>query len=94
MGKGAVAAACMVLLPTILLGAAFPAALRLTAVTPHAGRDTGSLLAWNTIGGIAGSLSGVTGQSPKACRSAVNICCLSKSPLTAKISPVGVTYAR
>lgn len=52
----AAAAGYMVFLPTILLGAAFPAALRLIAVAPHAGRDTGVVLAWNTIGGIAGSL--------------------------------------
>jgi spermidine synthase len=49
------AACCVVLLPTILLGAAFPAALRLTASGAHAGRDAGRTLAVNTIGGIIGT---------------------------------------
>jgi spermidine synthase len=52
----AVAAICIVLLPTILLGAAFPAALRLTADTASPGRDTGKIIALNTAGGIAGTL--------------------------------------
>lgn len=55
----AVAAACIVLLPTMLLGAAFPAALRLAVDTRHVGRDVGTLVALNTIGGIAGTI--VTG---------------------------------
>lgn len=50
------AAACVVLFPSILLGAAFPTALRLTADAAHAGRDTGRVLAVNTIGGIAGTM--------------------------------------
>jgi spermidine synthase len=52
----AVAATCIVLLPTILLGAAFPAALRLTADAASPGRDTGKIIALNTTGGIAGTL--------------------------------------
>ncbi|MEC5398047.1 fused MFS/spermidine synthase [Uliginosibacterium sp. H1] len=52
----AVAAVCIVLLPTLLLGAAFPAALRLVVNADRAGRDTGSVLALNTLGGIVGSL--------------------------------------
>jgi len=54
-----VAAASIVLLPTVLLGAAFPAALRLCGNANEAGRDTGAVLALNSLGGIAGSL--VTG---------------------------------
>jgi spermidine synthase len=50
-----VAALCLVFLPTFLLGAAFPAALRLTAGA-GAGRDTGLALALNTAGGIVGTL--------------------------------------
>ncbi|MEC5385671.1 fused MFS/spermidine synthase [Uliginosibacterium sp. H3] len=52
----AVAALFVVFAPTLLLGAAFPAALRLAADAGHAGRDTGRLLACNTLGGIVGSL--------------------------------------
>jgi spermidine synthase len=52
----AVAAICIVLLPTILLGAAFPAALKLTADAASPGRDTGKVIALNTTGGIAGTL--------------------------------------
>jgi predicted membrane-bound spermidine synthase len=55
----AIAALGIVFVPTLLLGAAFPAALRLTAETRRAGRDVGRVLALNTAGGIAGSL--VTG---------------------------------
>src|SRR5262249_35682359 len=51
-----VAAGCVVVLPTVLLGAAFPASLRLTGAASHAGRDAGRTLAWNTVGGIAGTL--------------------------------------
>ncbi len=52
-----VAASCVVLLPTLLLGAAFPVALRLTGDATRAGRDSGAALAVNTLGGIAGSLA-------------------------------------
>jgi spermidine synthase len=51
-----VAAGCIVFLPTLLLGAAFPAVLRLTAVAEHTGRDVGATVAWNTLGGIAGTM--------------------------------------
>jgi predicted membrane-bound spermidine synthase len=51
-----VASACVVLLPAILLGATFPAALRLAGGAERAGRDTGRVLALNTLGGIAGTL--------------------------------------
>jgi spermidine synthase len=52
----AVAALCIVFIPTVLLGAAFPAALRLVVDTRHVGRDVGAVVALNTIGGIAGTL--------------------------------------
>jgi len=55
MARFALAAACIVLIPTILLGAAFPAALRLTGDAAQAGRDAGTVLAVNTLGGIAGT---------------------------------------
>lgn len=50
----AVAAVCVVLLPTTLLGAAFPLAMRLAVDHAHLGRDVGQVLALNTLGGIAG----------------------------------------
>ncbi|CAI3805083.1 hypothetical protein GLGCALEP_03649 [Pseudomonas sp. MM221] len=52
----AVAAAYMVLLPTTLLGAAFPLALRLVVDSGHVGRDVGAVVALNTLGGIVGVL--------------------------------------
>jgi spermidine synthase len=52
----AVAAIWIVLLPTLLLGAAFPTALRLTADAASPGGDTGKVIALNTAGGIAGTL--------------------------------------
>jgi predicted membrane-bound spermidine synthase len=52
----ATAALCMVLLPTTLLGAAFPLALRLAVDSGHVGRDVGAVVALNTLGGIAGVL--------------------------------------
>ncbi|MCB8821984.1 spermine/spermidine synthase domain-containing protein [Microvirga rosea] len=51
----AVAAMAVVLPSTILLGAAFPAALRLVATDGLSGQGTGAVLAVNTIGGIAGT---------------------------------------
>jgi predicted membrane-bound spermidine synthase len=53
------AAGALVLGPTLLLGAAFPAALRLCARRAHSGRGVGSAVALNTLGGIVGT--GVTG---------------------------------
>lgn len=52
----AVAAVVIVLVPTVLLGAAFPAALRLVVDAGHVGRDVGRVVAWNTLGGIAGTV--------------------------------------
>jgi len=46
----------VVLPPTILLGAAFPAAVRLACGADHPGRDVGLVLALNTFGGIAGTM--------------------------------------
>jgi spermidine synthase len=51
-----VAALGVVFVPTVLLGAAFPAALKLAAGTERVGRDVGAVLALNTAGGIAGTL--------------------------------------
>jgi predicted membrane-bound spermidine synthase len=50
----AVAAVCVVLLPTTLLGAAFPLALRLVVDRTRVGRDVGNIVAANTLGGIGG----------------------------------------
>jgi spermidine synthase len=52
----AVAALCIVFVPTLLLGAAFPFALRLNVDHRHTGRDVGAVVALNTAGGIAGTL--------------------------------------
>lgn len=49
------AAVAIVLLPTLLLGAAFPAVLRLSARTERSGRGVGFAVALNTLGGIAGT---------------------------------------
>jgi predicted membrane-bound spermidine synthase len=54
-----VASAAILLLPTTLLGAAFPAAARLGAGSQRVGGDVGLVAALNTAGGIAGTL--VTG---------------------------------
>ena len=55
----AVAGMGMVFVPTLLLGAAFPIALRLTVGARAIGRDVGRVVAANTAGGIVGTL--VTG---------------------------------
>ncbi|MDF3936628.1 fused MFS/spermidine synthase [Pseudomonas citronellolis] len=52
----AVAALCVVFLPTTLLGAAFPLAVRLGVDSTHVGRDVGVVVALNTLGGILGVL--------------------------------------
>jgi predicted membrane-bound spermidine synthase len=52
----ALASAVVVLPPTLLLGAAFPVAVRLTGGAERIGRDLGSVLALNTAGGVAGTL--------------------------------------
>ena len=51
-----VAAAGIVLLPTMFLGAAFPAVLQLVQGEIGVGRNVGSVIALNTAGGIAGAL--------------------------------------
>lgn len=51
-----VAAVGVVFVPTVLLGAAFPVVLRLTAGGERAARDVGRVIALNTAGGIAGTL--------------------------------------
>ena len=53
----AIAALCIVFVPTLLLGAAFPAALKLIVDSGHVGRDIGRVVALNTIGGIVGTLA-------------------------------------
>ncbi len=52
----AVAALGIVFVPTLLLGAAFPLALRLCVDGQHVGRDVGAVVAFNTLGGIVGVL--------------------------------------
>lgn len=51
----AFAALVMILPPTLLLGAAFPAAIRLVGKAVSVGRDVGLVAALNTAGGIAGT---------------------------------------
>ncbi len=51
----AVAASAVVLLPTLLLGAAFPAVLRIAVPPERRGQGAGAVLACNTLGGIAGT---------------------------------------
>ncbi|WP_455805405.1 fused MFS/spermidine synthase [Pseudomonas fluorescens] len=51
-----VAALSIVFLPTLLLGAAFPLALRLSVGSERVGRDVGAVVAFNTLGGIIGVL--------------------------------------
>ncbi|MEN5302883.1 fused MFS/spermidine synthase [Pseudomonas sp. TWI628] len=48
------AALCVVFLPTTLLGAAFPLVLRLAVEPGQVGRDVGTVVALNTLGGIVG----------------------------------------
>ncbi|MCK8663350.1 fused MFS/spermidine synthase [Pseudomonas azerbaijanoccidens] len=50
----AVAALSIVFVPTVLLGAAFPVALRLSVGRDHVGRNVGEVVAFNTLGGIIG----------------------------------------
>lgn len=51
-----VAAAAVLLAPTILLGGAFPAAARLATGAGRVGRGVGSVVSLNTAGGIAGTM--------------------------------------
>lgn len=55
----AVVSLVLILPPTLFLGAAFPAAVRLIARSGSIGRDCGLVAAWNTAGGVGGTL--VTG---------------------------------
>jgi spermidine synthase len=52
----AVAALVLILPPTLFLGAAFPAAVRLIARSRRIGADFGMVAAWNTAGGVGGTL--------------------------------------
>jgi spermidine synthase len=52
----AIAAIYVIFIPTLLLGAAFPAALRLIVDSGHIGRDIGKVVALNTLGGIVGTV--------------------------------------
>lgn len=52
----AVAALAVVFVPTLFLGAAFPAALRLIVADGHVGQGVGLVAALNTLGGIAGTV--------------------------------------
>jgi spermidine synthase len=52
----AIAALYIVFLPTLLLGAAFPAALKLIVDSGCVGRDVGKVVALNTLGGIVGTV--------------------------------------
>lgn len=52
----ALAGLCIVFVPTLLLGAAFPFAVRLGVNSSHVGRDVGIVIAMNTAGGIAGTM--------------------------------------
>jgi spermidine synthase len=51
-----VAALVLILPPTLFLGAAFPAAVRLIARSRQIGADFGMVAAWNTAGGVGGTL--------------------------------------
>jgi spermidine synthase len=55
-GRFIVAALSIVFVPTLLLGAAFPFVLRMAVGAGAVGRGVGSVVALNTLGGIAGSL--------------------------------------
>lgn len=52
----AVAALTVIFIPTLFLGAAFPAALRLIVSDGHVGQGVGMVAALNTLGGIAGAV--------------------------------------
>ncbi|OXC77821.1 fused MFS/spermidine synthase [Caballeronia sordidicola] len=52
----ALAGLCIVFVPTLLLGAAFPFAIRLGVNNSRVGRDVGIVIAMNTAGGIAGTM--------------------------------------
>lgn len=52
----AVAALCIVFVPTLLLGAAFPYVVRLSVDVERVGAGIGAVIALNTLGGIVGSV--------------------------------------
>ncbi|HEV8550267.1 MAG TPA: hypothetical protein VGQ57_14585 [Polyangiaceae bacterium] len=56
VARFALASGYLVFAPTVLLGAAYPAAIRLAARAATVGTDAGSVSAVNTAGGVAGSL--------------------------------------
>jgi spermidine synthase len=56
MARFGMTTATVLLLPTILLGAAFPAAARLVAGPERIGRDVGLVSGLNMVGGILGTL--------------------------------------
>ncbi len=56
VSRFAIAAGAIVFVPTVLLGAAFPAALELGVHDDRIGRDVGRVLAFNTVGGVAGTV--------------------------------------
>ncbi len=56
LARFAVASLVILIVPTTLLGAAFPAATRLAAGAERVGGDVGLVAALNTAGGIAGTL--------------------------------------
>ena len=60
----AVAALCVVFVPTLLLGAAFPYVVRLSVDPARVGTGVGTVLALNTVGGIAGSVLAGFGLVP------------------------------
>lgn len=55
-GRFLLAAGCVLFVPALLLGAAFPFALQLLDDRSVPGRTSGRILAANTLGGIAGTL--------------------------------------
>lgn len=57
LARYALAAGTLLFLPTLLLGAAFPAAARLAVQAEHAGRDVGLVLALNIALGIVGTIA-------------------------------------
>jgi predicted membrane-bound spermidine synthase len=56
-GSMVVAPLALLFVPTLLLGAAFPAAARLACGAARIGRDVGAVTALNTAGGILGTLA-------------------------------------
>src|SRR5277367_559689 len=55
-GRFFATAMAILFIPTVLLGAAFPIVLRLAVGADSIGRDVGSVLAANTVGGVLGTM--------------------------------------